>query len=76
MGHYDEQRDYDNYEQDVRRCQRLIHEVRSGRYNVLIEASNVTGTGTITVPKQVFQQLLSIVGRLDPDSYTYPYGGY
>jgi len=75
LGHYDEQRDFDNYEADVQRCQRLIQEVRSGRYGVLIQAANVNGTENVTLNKQVFQQLLNIVGRLDPDSYTYPYGG-
>jgi hypothetical protein len=76
MGHYDQQRDYDNYEQDVRRCQRLIQEVRSGRYGVLIQASSLLGSNTVSVPTGVFQDLLRIVGRLDPDTYTYPYEGY
>lgn len=76
MGHYDQQRDYDNYEQDVRRCQRLIAEVRGGRYVVLIGAANLLGSNTVTVPTGVFQDLLRIVGRLDPDTYTYPYEGY
>ena len=75
MDTYVDQRAYTEYQQDVLRCQRLISEVQSAQYNVLIAAANLVGSNTVSVPTSVFQDLLAIVGRLDSATYTYPYTG-
>jgi hypothetical protein len=73
MGHYDDAREYYNYQNDVERCRRFIRAVQSGKYKSLVDAASISGTDTITIQAGLFQQMLDIVGRLDAEQYTYNY---
>jgi len=73
MGHYDDARDYFDYENDVARCRRFIREIQGGKYQSLVAAASVSGTNTIAIQAGLFQQMLHIVGRLDAEHYTYSY---
>jgi hypothetical protein len=73
MGHYDEQRDYDNYQQNLRQDQGLIQDVRDGKFGVLLQAADIVNINTVMVNRDTFARMLSIISRLDPKTYSYPW---
>jgi hypothetical protein len=72
MGHYDEQRDYDDYQQNLRQDQGLIQDVRDGKFGVLLQAANVSNSQVVMVNRDTFSRMLNILSRLDPKTYSYP----
>jgi hypothetical protein len=73
MGHYDEQREFYDYQQDLRRDQKLIEDVQGGKFDVLLDAAYINNSNTVMVNKDAFSRMLTIIARLDPKTYTYPY---
>ena len=73
MGHYDEQREFYDYQQDLRRDKALIEEVQAGKFDVLLDAAYINNINTVMVNKTAFSRMLTIIARLDPKTYTYPF---
>jgi hypothetical protein len=71
MGHYDEQRDYDDYERNLASDRYLIREIRKNQYNVLVDAAHMANSPTVQVSVETFHRMLAIIRRLDADNYTY-----
>lgn len=73
MGHYDDARDYDDYETNLGRDRYLIKEIKKNKYNVLVDAAHMVNSPTVSVDVQTFGRMLNIIRRLDADTYTYPW---
>lgn len=73
MGHYDDARDYDAYENNLARDKHLIKEIKKHKYNVLVDAAHMVNSPTVSVDVGTFTRMLNIIRRLDADTYTYPW---
>jgi hypothetical protein len=73
VGHYDEQREFYCYQQDLRKDQKLIEDVQGGRFDVLLDAAYLNNSNTVVVNKDAFSRMLTIIARLDAKTYTYPF---
>ena len=73
MGHYDEQREFDDYQNSLRRDKKLIEDVKSGKFGVLLHAADIANSNTVMVNRDTFARMISIISRLDPKTYTYPW---
>lgn len=73
MGHYDEQREFWDYQRDLKRDQQLIEDVQGGKFDVLLDAAYLNNSNTVAVNKESFARMLSIIARLDSKTYSYPF---
>lgn len=73
MGHYDEQRDYEEYETNLKSDRYLIKEIKKNKYNVLVDAAHMVKSPTVSVDVQTVTKMLNIIRRSDADTYSYPW---